>query len=680
MTNNQDSVQGDQVMGDKIVVGDVASSIMAVGKGSQVIIQSAHRTVEEARRQKQYEREMLAEAVARLAGELAPKDDQRTPEGNPYLSINTFRLEHTAVFSGRDREISEVAEQLSRHRCVVLRGENRVGKSSFLQAGLIPALVSNEHLPLYFHVSSRSESLVEDIWHELLPDLPVRSDGEKDGLSGQRLHSVLRSAADVLPEGKHLFVIIDQFEAFFELDEAIQDEFIREIGSSLQDTVPRVRWVLAMRSDADPFDLAKDVPGLVDNRYKLGKLSRHAARRAIIEPAQQVGLAIDEDLQSVLLDDLGGQQIDPSVLQQVCYALVEGLPPGGNRLMLSGYEEMGGVAGVMSGYLNDRLGEFLETEKDAAWLMLYVLTRGPEGRESIPGSVSRVAVNDIADAQMESTLLHLEQDYLIRCEGDRYRLASEHFQPGIIDWYVEWKTRWTIGERSRAALRRQGRIIRLSAARGLPGGFIGFGLACLFSFIWGATGGEFRGAAWLIALGSGAYLYIAIIGGLIGLLLILTIDLSNDIFGDPHRKIWRYLANGLSGAVLIALLVAYNTLLSLSFSEANLSVLLPDLREGAIWGLVTGVGITWVLRREKRSVMLALGEIGGISVLGGVLLILIETLGWGTAFSLHLLEAPLNIIQLGLAGAVLPAAMLLTAYLPRLWPEQLAFPFVEGAQ
>jgi NAD(P)-dependent dehydrogenase (short-subunit alcohol dehydrogenase family) len=661
MVDNRDSVQGDQVLGDKIVIGDVASSVMAVGKGAQVIIQSAHRTVEEARQQKQYEREMLAGAVAKLAAELAPKDDQRPPEGNPYLSINTFRLEHTAVFFGRSREISEVAEQLSRHRCVVLYGGNRVGKSSFLQAGLIPTLVSNQHLPLCLHVSSRSESLVEDIRHELLPDLPVRSDSEREGLSGQRLHSLLRSAAGVLPEGKHLFVIIDQFEVFFSLDKAIQDEFIREIGSSLQDTLPRVRWALSMRPSTDMslLDLAKDVPGLVDNRYELAKLSRDAARRAIVEPAQQVGLTIDEDLQSTLLDDLGGEQIDPSVLQQVCYALVEGLPPGQKRLTLSGYEKLGEVEGVMGGYLADRLAEFPETEKEAAWLALNALAERMESGRPLAEMTARLELDDVASDRLEPALSHLERVHLVRSEGDRYHLASEHFEQYIMSWVRAWYEERAVGERLKSAVRRQGRIIRLSAARGLLGGFIGFGLVYLINrlpleqFTWTFVGD--------------AAMYRASWGGIMGLLFVLAADLANDVLRDRRRRVWRYLAGGAAGFVFFALMVGYHSLLNLSL-RFDPRLLWLDMLEGAIWGLGIGLGTIWIMRDDQRSIVRAFAEIGGMSLIGGAVVILLESLSIGAAFG-----SPL--IQIGLVGAALPFLILLSAYLPRLWIRDRAGEF-----
>ncbi len=673
MADNRDFVQGDQVAGDKTVIGDVSGSIVAVGKGAQIIMQSAYRTVEEARQQKQYEREVLAEAVAKLAGELAPKDDQRPPEGNPYLSANTFCLEHTAVFFGRSEEIAAFTEQLSRHRCLLLYGENRVGKSSFLQAGLIPALVSNQHLPLYLHAASRSESLVEDIRHRLLPDLPAGGSKTDEGLSARSLHSVLRDAADILPEGKCLFILLDQFEAFFDLDRAIQDGFIREIGGSLQDPLPRVRWVLSLRPGPDMslLDLSKDVPGLVDNRYELKKLSRSAASRAVVEPARKVGLTIDDDLQSTLLDDLGGEQIDPSVLQQVCYALVEGLPTGQKRLTLSDYEKLGRVDGVMGGYLADRLAEFPKAEKEAAWLALNALAERLESGRSLAELTARLELDDIANERLEPVLLHLERVHLLRCEGDRYHLASEHFESRIKTWVRAWYEERAVGERLKSAMRRQGRIIRLSAARGLLGGFLGYGLAYLVSTVWGSTAGVLDGSAEsavLLMAALGASLYIAIIAGLIGMLLILTIDLSNDIFRDHSRRVWRYLGGGLSGAVLTTLLVGYNTLLGLSFEEVHFGLLLPDLLEGAIWGLVIGVGTIWVTRRGRRTVRRGLAEIGGVSLVGGALLILLQGLGMERAFSQKLLDAPWHLLQIGLAGAVLPAAILFAAYLPRLWP------------
>ena len=58
----------------------------------------------------------------------------------PYLPLASYGREHRALFAGRDDDVERFARVLGRPdtRVLVLHGESGVGKSSFLNAGVIP--------------------------------------------------------------------------------------------------------------------------------------------------------------------------------------------------------------------------------------------------------------------------------------------------------------------------------------------------------------------------------------------------------------------------------------------------------------------------------------------------------------------------------------------------------------
>src|SRR5690606_34449895 len=86
---------GDVVGGDKFDVGDITGSIAAIGAGAQVIIEGALSAAAEALAQEQFEREKLAQAVARLAGDIkAQATAPPAPRDNPYKSLRSE--EHTS--------------------------------------------------------------------------------------------------------------------------------------------------------------------------------------------------------------------------------------------------------------------------------------------------------------------------------------------------------------------------------------------------------------------------------------------------------------------------------------------------------------------------------------------------------------------------------------------------------
>ena len=77
-----------------------------------------------------------AEATEQWRGEPPLLPDE------PYLPLASYGPEHRALFAGRDDDITRFARVLGRPetRVLVLHGESGVGKSSFLNAGVIPYL------------------------------------------------------------------------------------------------------------------------------------------------------------------------------------------------------------------------------------------------------------------------------------------------------------------------------------------------------------------------------------------------------------------------------------------------------------------------------------------------------------------------------------------------------------
>jgi Novel STAND NTPase 1 len=70
------------------------------------------------------------------------RDRRQKLPGKPYRGLAPCRAEHRALFAGRDHDIQRFAELVNEPgaRLLVLHGELGVGKSSFLEAGILPYL------------------------------------------------------------------------------------------------------------------------------------------------------------------------------------------------------------------------------------------------------------------------------------------------------------------------------------------------------------------------------------------------------------------------------------------------------------------------------------------------------------------------------------------------------------
>ncbi|NTU48304.1 MAG: ATP-binding protein, partial [Syntrophobacteraceae bacterium] len=59
---------------------------------------------------------------------------------NPYPGPTPFEREQESLFFGRDREVDDLFSLLTAHPVVVLNAPSGAGKTSLLNAGLIPLL------------------------------------------------------------------------------------------------------------------------------------------------------------------------------------------------------------------------------------------------------------------------------------------------------------------------------------------------------------------------------------------------------------------------------------------------------------------------------------------------------------------------------------------------------------
>ncbi|MFH0517650.1 trypsin-like peptidase domain-containing protein [Streptomyces sp. M41] len=115
----------------------------------------------------------------------------------PYLDLEPFETRHSHLFHGRDEARDEVLEKLRRHRGVLLQGPSGSGKSSLVQAGVLPQLPRS-----WLTCTARTG-------RDWAGDL------ERDGLAGVRDSGLLAAVRRLLAGregGVRLLLVFDQFE------------------------------------------------------------------------------------------------------------------------------------------------------------------------------------------------------------------------------------------------------------------------------------------------------------------------------------------------------------------------------------------------------------------------------------------------------------------------------------
>lgn len=373
---------GDFVGRDKIVVGDVDASVMAIGDGAQVIYQNIERALTEIELLEQaqvFARRQMAEAVKRYVEELIRAAEQTwetASQGNPYKELLEYNIDDAALFYGRARAKEALMHRLERGRLTVLHAASGAGKTSLLKASIMPELLARGHVPLWLR--PHRTPVVQEIKNQLLPQLPHISVVDESSL-----HGLLTKATDLLG-GKYLVILVDQFEEVFDNQEPKQRvEFFEQLARCLKDATLRVRWVLALRGEyfTRLSTFPEDAGNPFANEYALQPLTPEEAEQVIVEPARTRGIDYDPPVVKRILADLDREGVEPPQLQLVCWTLFDSLEP--NQKIIG--EEMYGEGGARL-ILQDYLGRVIERDilpeqREAAWFILEALVTSQGRRQ-----------------------------------------------------------------------------------------------------------------------------------------------------------------------------------------------------------------------------------------------------------------------------------------------------------
>lgn len=567
----------DDVQGDQIIVGNMNHTVAAIGRGASVIYNQALTAADQARAREDFEHEKLATAVGSLIQRFydQSKKIQSTSE-SPYKYLLPYEFGDSWRFFGRDELREEVLSAICcadlQKRLAVLHGDAGMGKTSFIRASIAPALVAEGHLPLLVRMSR--EPIATSVKRALLPNI-----ASLEFLQAAPLPEFLRQVHELLPEGKQVYVLVDQFEEFFKLPQPDRENFTNALADCLLMEPPIGHWLLSVQSAKVGYlsSLAPAIPQPLANTLILPPLTAGQARDAILKPAELAGLQADEDLVAMLLQDLGGDAIDPSKLQLVCHMLAQSAKSGPKVLSLAAYIKAGRAETILRDHLTLVLQQNLPPEDaDPAWRTLVIIAEKPAGikQDEVLAGLKNY---QISQEQGLRVLELLEGNRLIRLRERAYFLTSASLLAPIRKWAQERAAL----EQAQAEARRQLERVRDSALRGLFGVGAGFILAFLLTNF-------SQTVDWLVL--PIVTLFDGLLGGVAGIVFIFALDIARASF-HGRRRWMQVLWGGLAGALLFAGAFLFHKLLLFPpIGQIPLAAL-----EGGLWGLVAGIGTGVVL-------------------------------------------------------------------------------------
>jgi len=267
-------------------------------------------------------------------------------EFNPYKLLDSYNENDKEYFFGRDEDVTELLELVYRHNIVVLFGESGTGKTSVLNAGLIPKLRDNNFLIAYVRCLDDPVTRLRKEVIGRLSALETKFKINLDGLSAAKnVAEFIRELQTLLEQrDTKMVVVIDQFEEAFtragERDRLQLAEGITELTSILM-SKGRLVFLFSIREDylGNLWDWSYEnkVGEAWNNTYHLKRLSDEEALEAITKPAEMVLVEYKNDLRDKILQDLkriGDNEIYPPYLQIVCSTIFDEIRRSYNDKMI----------------------------------------------------------------------------------------------------------------------------------------------------------------------------------------------------------------------------------------------------------------------------------------------------------------------------------------------------------
>ena len=419
----------------------------------------------------------------------------------PYRGIEPFRFTDQQIFAARSAEIWTLLSNVTLYRAVLLFGASGTGKSSLINAGLLPQALKENHVPDRLRVQpfTGREIKVERIRmtgrEEQTAYLPSNFAPSESDTSAESIELSLanfrarleefRPAPDEAESGS-LFhapratprplLVFDQFEEFITLFEeahrvgtiedtpggpkealSAQHEILKTLVELIQDETLPIKIIFAFREDylAKLSLLFEYCPELLDQAQRLLPPSIEALPKIIRAPftnpelrthflkhADNAGSEISEPLARKIAAELGrrseGDTANLTELQIVCQRLWQA--PDAEELF-----RKDGIEGLLKSYGTDVFLHFTPELRDAAVVLLSHMITASNTRNIISEEdlLSRTTDCDFQPSQCTSALTALSRSQIVRREPRHsiyfYEITSEYLVPWIKEQVAERK-------------------------------------------------------------------------------------------------------------------------------------------------------------------------------------------------------------------------------------------------
>ena len=319
--------------------------------------------------------EGLQRLIEQRQVQLAPVVADAATARVPYRGLEAFDADDADLFFGRDQLLAELVARVASAPIVIVVGASGSGKSSLVQAGLLPALATG----VLWEAGTWSSTTVAP------------------GAEPARALADARAAAS--PD--HHVVVIDPLEELWTTcdDPAARADFCDTLVAMARDE--RFALVACVRADfVDRVSEHAALAALVSaNTLFVPPMTADELRRVVGGPAQRTGLTVEPQLVEAVIADVEGR---PGALPLLSTALLATWERRERRTMtLDAYRSAGGVASAMAAMADGCYDALTSTQQRAARRILLHLAgeeNGVDVRRRVP--LSTLGVDNDPDTRV----------------------------------------------------------------------------------------------------------------------------------------------------------------------------------------------------------------------------------------------------------------------------------------
>jgi hypothetical protein len=405
--------------------------------------------------------------------------EDRPADFCPYVGLQPFTLRDRAYFFGREREQRIIAANLFAAPLTVLYGPSAVGKSSVLQAGVVPRLAAEPHTAILYFATWQGDGYLAKLKKDCREAIQVAHGSPIDVDDRLPLDEWI-AAARAQFRGT-LLLMFDQFEEYL-LYHAEGDDtaFDGELARIINRPEVRANVLIGLRDDSlsKLNRFSKRIPNLMGNTLPLRRLSPEAARQAIVGPIEQFDrqfpaerpARIEDALVARVLDEVRTEKVAPSLsggiaglhaaeerglvetayLQLVLTELWRAATArSGDRVLDSAtLDSLGGAKAIVRRHVTVELGKLSKEGREIAVRLFQHLVT-PSGAKYALRTEDLVALAGYPRERVAPILTALTATRLLRRidPPERYEIFHDAFAIAMLEWrqtYVQHRRQRTV--------------------------------------------------------------------------------------------------------------------------------------------------------------------------------------------------------------------------------------------